>query len=182
MKRITLYLIVLALPSIGFGAPNYLKTDIVPQKMSKPRTVVPEAYDPHPTGKPDIIVDDIIPYTQRGSMVGSVDKLFTNEPLELNIRIKNIFAEYGYIKNNFRIKVQFKYGYSGPVHKEKIILVKKEDLEPGESLTKRVVYGRVKGTPDVLYIKVIADSTNAVEESRENNNIKEIEIRIVKKH
>jgi hypothetical protein len=179
MKRILLYLIVLALPSLGFSTPNYLKTDIVPQKMVKPLTVTPGAYDPQPVGKPDITVKNIITYTQRGSMIGSFySHMFVNEPLELDVMIKNIFAEYGYIKNNFKLKVQFRYGYTGPVHKEKIILVKKEDLEPGESLTKRVVYGKVKGTPDVLYIKVIADSTNIVEEALENNNIMEIEVRI----
>ena len=51
-------------------------------------------------------------------------------------------------------------------------------LEPGEEVTKRIVYGKVKNSPDVLFIKVIADSKNVVAESNEANNIKEISIRI----
>ena len=126
-----------------------------------------------------MIVANIITYLQRNTMTGSfTGNMFINEPLELDVRIQNIFAEYGHTRNNFKIKVQFRYGYSGPVHKEKIVMVRK-NLEPGESITKRIVYGKVKGTPNVLFIKVIADSTNTVKESNENNNTKEISVRIV---
>ena len=150
-------------------------------KLSKKQThiITPQTYSQQSNAKPDMIVANIVTYLQRNTMTGPfTGNMFINEPLELDVRIQNIFAEYGHTRNNFKIKVQFRYGYSGPVHKEKIVMVRK-NLEPGESITKRIVYGKVKGTPNVLFIKVIADSTNTVKESNENNNKKEISVRIV---
>ena len=133
--------------------------------------------------KPDLIISNITTYTSRGSMVGGpfTGHLFVNEPLELDVSVTNIFNEYGYTRNNFKVIVQFRYGHSGPVHKEKMFRVTK-NMAPGETITKRVGYGKVQSTPGTLFIKVIADPTNAVNESNPNNNSDEISIRIKNKY
>ena len=133
--------------------------------------------------KPDLIIKRIKTYTSRNKMVGweFTGHLFVNEPLELDVTVENVFAEYGYTRNNFKVIIQFRYGYSGSVDKEKMFWITK-NMDPGEKVTRRIVYGTVKSSPDILYIKVIADPTNAVNESNPNNNTKEISIRIKNKY
>lgn len=174
MYKIILLLFILIIPSFGFE-PEKFSSKFSGKKIDKK---ISPANTYQNKGKPDIAIENITTYLQRGSMIGSFNgPMYINEPLELEVRVKNIFAEYGDTKKKFKIKVQFRYGYSAAVHKEKIVTVRK-NLEPGEQITKRIVYGKVKNTPDILFIKVIADSQNVVEESNENNNIKEISIRI----
>lgn len=130
------------------------------------------------TGKPDLIVSsistDLYRYNRSHNFISNI---WINEPLEIDVNIKNVFAEYGHAKNSFKVKVQLRYGYSGPVHKEKIFTILK--LDPGQIVTKRLKFGQVKGTPDVFYIKAIVDFTNVIVESNEKNNTEEISRRIV---
>ena len=142
--------------------------------VKAPKNISPNVkYVPQNVEKPDLIVSAITPDT------GGVAGLYVNAPLELAISVKNVFAYDGHSRKDFQIKVQFKYGYSGPVHKEKIIWVRK-NLAPGEIFSERVVYGKVKSTPDELFVKVIVDATNVINERNENNNVDEIGIRIEK--
>jgi len=133
--------------------------------------------------KPDLIIKRIKTYTSRDGMVdwGFTGHLFINEPLELDVTVENVFAEYGNTRNNFKVIIQFRYGYSGSIHKEKAFWVTK-NMDPGEIITRRIVYGNVQSTPGILYIKVIADPTHAVNESNPNNNTDEISIRIKNKY
>lgn len=174
MYKAILLLFIVTTLSFGFEAKTFstkFSGKKIDKKISSSNTYQNNA-------KPDIVIEDITTYLQRGSTIGSFNgPMYINEPLELDVSIKNIFTEYGHTKKKFKIKVQFRYGYTGPVHEEKIVMVRKY-LEPGEEVTKRIVYGKVKNSPDVLFIKVIADSKNVVAESNEANNIKEISIRI----
>lgn len=185
MYRFVILVTGLMLPLSVFSSPNQaLPSEALNKGLSiqplhgQGRVVAPQAGHQPNAGKPDIIVKDIVGLIQRGKETGAfLGNIYVNEPLEVDVRLENKFAEYGYTRNNFKITVQFKYGYSGPVVKEKVVLVRK-DLEPGETITKRVVFGRVKSTPGVIFIKVIADSANQVDEAVENNNVKEISYRI----
>ena len=67
------------------------------------------------------------------SGLGYFGTLFMDdEALEVDVTIDNVLAYHGLSRNDFKVKVEFRYGYSGPVHKEKIVWVRK-NLEPGES-------------------------------------------------
>jgi hypothetical protein len=172
-------MMALFLPTLGISAQPQVEMDRpdlpvkVPKKIAPRTTPVPQNVE-----KPDLAVTDISAHASRGGVIWDhVKNLYVNEPMELDVTVKNIFAYEGQTRKNFKIKAEFRYGYSGPVHKEKTLLIRK-NLEPGESVTQRIVYGKVKGTPDVLYVKVTADADDAVEERNENNNVDEIEIRI----
>lgn len=189
MYRFAMLMIMMGLPLVTLSSPNQtVSSEAINKGLSvqplqgQGRIVAPQLGHQPNAGKPDIIVKDIVGLIQRGNETGAfLENIYVNEPLEVDIRLENKFAEYGYTRNKFKVKVQFKYGYSGPVVKEKVVMIRK-DMEPGEILTKRVVFGRVKSTPGVIFIKVIADSTNKVNEAVENNNSKEISYRIEQPH
>ncbi len=185
MYRFSLLMAVLLLPLSVWSSPNQaLQSEPINKGLSvqplhgQGRIVAPQHGHQPNAGKADLIVKDIIGLIQRGNQTGAfLGNIYVNEPLEVDVRLENKFAEYGHTRKKFKVTVQFKYGYSGPVVKEKVVMVRKY-LQPGEIITKRVVFGRVKSTPGVIFIKVIADATNKVDESNEHNNIKEISYRI----
>jgi len=179
MRTRLLYLPLFLLPLAAFSIEPQVQIQRRAVSTKVPQKIVPPSSSTQqPVEKPDLTVTGITAYTQRGgTILGHVRKLYVNEPLELDTTIENVFAYDGHSRKKFKITVQFRYGYSGPVHKEKTIWVTK-NLEPGESITQHMIYGRVKNTPDVLYVKVIADAGHAIAERNENNNADELEIRV----
>ena len=179
MRRSILLGTLLLLPSLGISSQMQMEIDRSNVSVKIPKNISPKTtLVPHNVEKPDLTVSKINAHIKRGEIIwDEVKEMYVNEALEVDVTIDNVLAYHGLSRNDFKVKVEFRYGYSGPVHKEKIVWVRK-NLEPGESITKRIVYGKVKSTPDVLYIRAIADSSNSVIEGNENNNVKEIAIKI----
>ena len=178
MTKIILLLLVLIMPSFGLEVQKF-SPNISGKRVGKKIT---PANTYQNTVKSDVTVDKVTTFLQRGSTIMSfTGNMYVNEPLELDVKVQNTYAENGHTKKNFKIKVQFRYGYSGPVHKEKVVMVRK-NIEPGGSITKRIVYGKVKSSPDILFIKVTVDSEGAIDEFNEHNNIEEISVKVLNKY
>ena len=101
MYKAILLLFIVTTLSFGFEAKTFstkFSGKKIDKKISSSNTYQNNA-------KPDIVIEDITTYLQRDSTIGSFNgPMYINEPLELDVSVKNIFTENGHTKKKFKIK------------------------------------------------------------------------------